>query len=282
MKTLTVMTPTYNRSGLLRVAYESLASQTEDDFVWMIVDDGSTDDTAEVVRSFAAEGKVDIRYIYKENGGKHTAINTALDNADTPLIALCLDSDDALVPGAVETILRVYRECGGAYDGYVYLRENRVAYIDPTLDVAPWRDAVVDGRFSGETVIVLKSEYAARHRFPVYEGERFCTEALVWLGMTEPFLWYHDPICTGEYLSDGYSKNIAKVFAANPQCYAAYNDLRLSLWKKPAKKFKYAAYYDCFAKMSGKKNYIRNSSRPFWAALAHPAGTAFRLYLKNK
>lgn len=282
MKTLTVMTPTYNRSELLKNAYESLSSQTVSDFVWMIVDDGSTDDTADVVKSFIAEGRVEIEYIYKENGGKHTAINTAIENVKTPLIALCLDSDDELVPDAVETILRVYRECGEAYDGYVYLRENRVAYIDPTLDVASWRDAVVGGRFSGETVIVLKSEYAARHPFPVFKGERFCTEGLVWLGMTEPFLWYHDPICTGEYLSDGYSKNIAKVFAANPQCYVAYNDLRLSLWRSPAKKYKYAAYYDGFAKLLGTKHYIRGSSRPFWAAIAYPAGILFYIYLKTK
>ena len=283
MKTLTVMTPTYNRAELLKNAYDSLVSQTDNDFVWMIVDDGSTDGTKRVVESFIAEGRVEIEYIYKENGGKHTAINTALDNVKTPLIALCLDSDDTFVPDAVERIVGVYRDSNEAYDGYVFLRDGDGMNSDPTLSVSSWQDAVVSGRFSCETVIVLKSSYAVCHRFHVFEGERFCTEGLVWLGMTEPFRWEHRSLCTGEnYLPDGYSKNIALLFAENPKCFTKYNDLRLSLWNGFAKKYKYAAYYDGFAKLSGKKNYVRRSSRPFWAALAYPAGILFYLYLKTK
>ncbi|MBR0302515.1 MAG: glycosyltransferase family 2 protein, partial [Clostridia bacterium] len=120
MKTLTVLTPTFNRAELLRRVYSSMIRQTSDDFVWMIVDDGSTDDTERFVREFIEEGKIEIEYIKKENGGKHTAVNLAISSVKTELIAISLDSDDAFLPDSAERILRVYRETGGAYDGYVF------------------------------------------------------------------------------------------------------------------------------------------------------------------
>jgi len=282
MKTLTVMTPTYNRAELLKNAYASLVSQTCDDFVWMIIDDGSTDDTEDVVKSFISDGKVDIEYIKKENGGKHTAINLAIEKLETELIALCLDSDDAFTENAVSEIIGCYKKTEKKYCGYVFLREKRVSFIDPELKIMSWQRAIVDNHFWGETVIVLQKEYIKKFSFPVFEGERFCTEGVVWLQMTEPFYWHHDPICTGEYLNDGYSKNILKVFAASPKSHKMYNDLRLSLWKSFPKRFKFAAYYDGFAMLAHEKHFIRRSSSPVFTAFALPAGIAFYLIIKLK
>lgn len=282
MKTLTVMTPTYNRREMLKNAYRSLAEQTCTDFVWMIVDDGSTDGTEEEVKDFISEGTVDIIYIRKENGGKHTAINRAYEEIRTELVALTLDSDDTFLPNAVEKILSAYNKTGKKYDGYVFLYKNIPAQIDPDLEVMSWQKAVSEGHFYGETVIVLKSEYAKKYPFPVYEGEKFCTEGLVWLKMTAPFFWDHDPICSGEYLPDGYSKNIMKVFASNPRSHMAYNDLRLSVWRGFFKRFKFAAYYDGFALLAGEKKFIKRSSSKALTSLALPFGFAFYILLKLK
>ena len=95
MPALTVFTPTYNRADRLERAYESLKQQTNKDFCWLIVDDGSTDDTAGAVRAMQEDKLVDIKYIYRENGGKMRAHNTGVMACDTPLF-LCLDSDDTL------------------------------------------------------------------------------------------------------------------------------------------------------------------------------------------
>lgn len=282
MKTLTVMTPTYNRAGLLRRAYESLASQTVKDFVWMIVDDGSTDGTKEAVEEFISDGAVDIEYIWKENGGKHTAMNVATEAVKTELIALCLDSDDAFKPDAVERMLGVYDGCERRYDGYVFLREGRVSHIDPSLEVMSWQQAIKEDRFLGETVIMLKSEYAKKFSFPVIEGEKFFTEGYIWLQMTSPFFWCHDPVCTGEYLSDGYSKNIMKVFAASPRSHMMYNNLRLSIWKSFPKRCKFAAYYDGFAMTCGEKKFISKCSARALSFFALPFGFAFCILLKIK
>ena len=85
MKTLTVFTPTYNRAHLLRRLYESLVTQSCQDFEWLVIDDGSTDFTRQLVESFIAEGRIPVRYIYKENGGLYTGYNVAYANIATEL-----------------------------------------------------------------------------------------------------------------------------------------------------------------------------------------------------
>lgn len=111
MKTLTVFTPTYNRAHTLKRLYESLCTQTCDDFEWLVIDDGSTDFTKELIDGFIRQNRLPIRYIYKENGGLHTGYNTAYDNITTEL-NVCIDSDDFMPEDAVEIIVNTWREKG--------------------------------------------------------------------------------------------------------------------------------------------------------------------------
>lgn len=99
----TIYTPTNNRRATLPRLYESIKKQTFKDFKWLIVDDGSTDDTKSLVQTFINEGLVQINYIYKENGGKHTATKLAWEIVDTPYLA-GVDSDEELMPDAIETL----------------------------------------------------------------------------------------------------------------------------------------------------------------------------------
>ena len=109
MKTLTVFTPTYNRSDTLVRLHESLCRQTSDDFEWLIIDDGSTDNTEDIVRPWLKEQKFPIRYIKKENGGLHTGYTTAIANMDTEL-NVCIDSDDYMPDDAVEIIVSTWKK----------------------------------------------------------------------------------------------------------------------------------------------------------------------------
>ena len=105
---LTVFTPTYNRAYTLHLCYESLKRQTCKDFIWLIIDDGSTDDTKELVDSWILENKVEIRYYYQENQGMHGAHNTAYEKIDTEL-NVCIDSDDYMPDDAVEKIVSFWK-----------------------------------------------------------------------------------------------------------------------------------------------------------------------------
>ena len=110
-KTLTIFTPTYNRAYTLHLGYEALSRQTCKDFIWLIVDDGSTDDTLEWVEKWIAERKIDIRYHYQENQGMHAAHNTAYRLIDTELNT-CVDSDDYMPDDAVEKIITFWNAHG--------------------------------------------------------------------------------------------------------------------------------------------------------------------------
>ena len=105
MTLLTVFTPAYNRARTLIRTYESLCAQDCKEFIWLIVDDGSVDNTRELVRNWKSKDNgFEIQYIYKENGGMHTAHNVAYENIHTEL-NVCIDSDDCMAEGAVRAIL---------------------------------------------------------------------------------------------------------------------------------------------------------------------------------
>lgn len=286
MKTLSIITPTYNRRELLKGAYESLKAQTSKDFVWLIIDDGSTDETEKVIESFIGEGLVEIEYYKKENGGKHTAVNLALDKVKTPFAMLSLDSDDKLKPEAVEIVnreLKLHPESKGA----VFMKEDErgksyTEFINPVLEVASWRDAVCKEYFSGEALLVLESEYIKNYRYPVIEGEKFFTEGYVYLQLSEPLYWSRKSIYIAEYLNEGYTKNIVSLFLENPKSYAMYNDLRCKTFGKFTKRFKYAAYYDAFSILSAKKHFIRDASRPILSFFALLPSLAFIIAVKFK
>lgn len=286
MKTLTVYTPTFNRGELLKRAYDSLCRQSSDDFLWLIVDDGSTDETEKIVSSFIAEGRIEIQYVKKANGGKHTATNMALQVVETPLIMIALDSDDYLKPFAVEKIISCYKSAP-ELSGYIFMKEDTKGTplfrtFSKSLLAMSWRDAVGGGHFDGEALLVLKSDYAAGFPSPVIEGEHFFTEGYSYLCMTEPFFWSRESVYVAEYLDDGYTTNIIKSFKENPTCYRMYNNLRLKCFSSFTKRFKYAAYYVAFSKLSGEKNVIKEASRPWMCVFAYLFGLAFCAYIKNK
>ena len=107
MKRLTVFTPTYNRAKVLHRVYDSLVEQTYTDFRWLVVDDGSADDTKSVIDAFMSEEKISIQYIYQENQGKHIATNRAVAMTETELFVIA-DSDDAFTPDALEKLVAAW------------------------------------------------------------------------------------------------------------------------------------------------------------------------------
>ena len=108
MSTITVFTPTYNRANTLKRAFYSLKNQTCKDFEWLIIDDGSSDNTHELVNQFKKESDFLIRYYWKSNGGRHTAVNYSYQYLNTPYV-VTLDSDDELLPNAIEKMIKTWK-----------------------------------------------------------------------------------------------------------------------------------------------------------------------------
>lgn len=213
---VTILTPTYNRSNTLSALYESLKVQTSKDFEWLVVDDGSTDNTRDLVTQWAAENNFSIRYLYKENGGKHTALNAGIATISTDLTFI-VDSDDTLTPDAVETISRYHRRYSQEQNlcGYAFLRQ----FPDGTINGKPFHpDEMVadfiESRINADDTLADKAEVfftrcLKEYPFPRYGQETFLGEDIVWLRMAQKYCMVHinKAIYVGDYLASGLTKN---------------------------------------------------------------------------
>ena len=209
---VTVVTPTYNRSHLLGKLFESLKTQINKGFDWLIVDDGSTDDTQTVVEAFSKTADFEIRYIKKENGGKHTALNLAFKQQNAKYTFI-VDSDDILTEDAVQLIYnndKIVTENNLA--GVCFLRgyDKETAIGQSFLQEGIFNDIDVRMRqkIGGDKAEVWRSDILRNYAFPVFAGERFQGENYVWwqIAMEYDMLYVNKIVYIGNYLDDGLSK----------------------------------------------------------------------------
>lgn len=230
-KLITVFTPTYNRKSLIPHLYKSLCEQDCQDFVWLVVDDGSSDGTEELLRSWMTEGKVDIRYYYQQNAGKMQAHNRGVELCETEYF-VCIDSDDYL---SSPTVIR---------DTLAFLADNKdVLSRDDVSGVVSYRKMLsgpqgqfpegvklatltelANAGFNGETTLMFKTSVIRRFRFPLVEGEKFMTEDFIYDQMDEQYKMlvfpYYSQDC--EYQADGFTRNGWEVLFKNPKSYRIY------------------------------------------------------------
>lgn len=218
---LTVFTPTYNRASLLGGLYASLKAQTNKDFCWLIVDDGSTDETEATVLAFIAEGAIDITYHKQPNSGKHVAHNRGVQLSETELF-VCVDSDDTLCPTAVERTLAFWQAWRGQADiaGIVSPRDiaGHAYMVDPPK-AATLMALYNRGRLVGDSMLVFRREVLARYPFPVIEGETFLSECVVYdqIDRTYRLAVQNEFLYRSEYRADGLTRNIRRTHWKNPR-----------------------------------------------------------------
>ena len=242
---VTVFTPTYNRAYILGDLYHSLQRQTCMDFEWLIVDDGSADDTKALVASWQGEeNPFPIRYIYQENGGKCRAINRGLKEADGRLF-FTVDSDDYLTDDAIEKVIRWDGElpADGHFCGYVGNRGTTPTQTPNRLFPGGYLDGTALDRYDqvdGERAFVFYTEVHRKYLYPEFPGEKFLTEAVTWDLMAHDgykMRFYNDIIWIWEYKDDGLTRAGYRVFLENPQGTGLFfrqkaEFLHYSLWNK--------------------------------------------------
>ena len=283
---VTVFTPTYNRAGLLHRLYDTLILQTYKNFEWVIVDDGSKDNTKDVVSSFVKEGKINIHYVQQKNGGKHRAINTGVGLAKGELFFI-LDSDDILPNNALELVVETYQPIKhdisfagvSGIDGYFDGCIIGSGLPDDSIDCNS-----VDIRYkfhvTGDMKEVFRTFVMKEFPFPDIEGEKFCPEALVWNRIAQKYKlrYFNKVIYLVEYQPEGLTSNIVKVRMKSPitsmMCYAEMLELNIPFKDK----FKAAANYWRFRLCyNGNGSYPKLSG--LWNAVA-PLG--WLMHLKDK
>ncbi|MGI6243637.1 MAG: glycosyltransferase family 2 protein [Prevotella sp.] len=235
MPLLTVITPTYNRSDFICRIYENLQKQTCQAFEWIVVDDGSTDDTSSVVEAMrnGEQASFGIQLVRKENGGKHTAVNAGVCVA-TGLLTLILDSDDELPVNAVETIVRRWQETEHkceesskqAFGGLAFCMAHRDGGV---ITAGKWKNRSlpieaneIDLRYrykvSGDICEVFRTDVLREYPFPEISNERFCPEQLVWFRIANRYSlrFYDDVVYFRDYLEGGLTDNIVRIRMKSP------------------------------------------------------------------
>lgn len=253
---ITVFTPAYNRGNLIERLYRSLQRQTFTDFEWVVVDDGSTDDTeVRFARFCREENKFPIRYVKTKNGGKHRAINCGLKMAAGDLFFI-VDSDDYLTDDALEGIDLVEKS----------IPEDRKTEFCGVCGLKSYENSSMIGQsFSGEyldiTVLerkkygitgdkseVFYTSILQRYPFPEFEGERFMTECVVWdkIAADGYKMRFYNRISTVcNYLEDGLTSQGGTLFQRNPKGYGLYL-YQSGRFGKLSKKEKWEAYLSYF------------------------------------
>ena len=252
---LTVFTPAYNRAHTLPRTYESLCRQNCKDFIWLIVDDGSTDNTAELVRDWqCCDNGFDIQYIYKENGGLHTAYNTAIAALHTEL-AMCIDSDDWLTDEAIEKILFKWAPDGSEDVAGIealdcYANGEIIGDLLPNQKTINLIDLYV-GKYrikNGDRKPILRSSlYKMVAPMPTLNGEKNFNPHYMHLqiSLKYDFLVMNEPVCIVEYQSNGMSRNIFNQYLDSPNSFAQLRRLCMQFQNVPLLfKVKNAIHFD--------------------------------------
>ncbi|QQU05581.1 glycosyltransferase family 2 protein [Moraxella osloensis] len=210
--------------------YDSLCLQTCKDFEWIVVDDGSVDNTEELIQNFIQENKIHIVYYKQKNQGKHIAINKGVELAKGELFFI-VDSDDILPKDSLEIVIEKYQSIKddetiaglAGRRGYIsggYIGTNKI-YEDIIMTSIDFR---FKKKIAGDMAEVYKTKVIRQYPFPQFEGERFCPEALVWKRIDQQYkmLWFSDIIYKGEYIPDGLTANIFKVRKNSPKASCLY------------------------------------------------------------
>lgn len=238
MEVITVFTPTFNRAYILNVLYESLCRQTKKNFIWLIIDDGSVDNTKQLVDQWMKEKKIKIEYYFQENKGKNSAHNRGVILCNTDLF-VCVDSDDFLIDNAMEIVENSLNEIkdekiAGFVSGRFMISETS-CYERKTsslLEVSTLREYLGHSGIS-ETTLFFKTDVIKRFLFPEIEGEKFIPESYVYNQIDQKYKYriLKDHLVISKYQPDGFVKNWEKFRAANPKGFAMVYNQQLQLFQ---------------------------------------------------
>lgn len=277
---LTVFTPTYNRAYTLHRCYESLKRQTSRDFVWLIVDDGSTDGTKELVSGWIAEGFVPIHYHWQENQGMHGAHNTAYRLIETEL-NVCIDSDDYMPNDAVEKIAMFWRAHGGGHvSGIVALDADPNGKVIGSRLPQDRKTATLFNLYhrlgvTGDKKLVYRTALTRRHEYPLFPNERYVGLAYKYFMLDREYelLLMNEVLCHVEYMADGSSRNMFRQYVRNPRGFAFY---RMELMKLPFAgtgfKFRQAVHYVSSSLIARNRSFLRETPGRWLTLAAVPLG----------
>lgn len=287
--TLTIFTPAYNRAHTLGRTYESLCRQTSKDFEWLIIDDGSSDNTRQLVEEWIKDDVIPIRYIYQENQGMHGAHNTAYQNITTELNT-CIDSDDWMPDNAVEIIVTTWNKYGNStLSGLVGLDVLEDGSLIGS-EFPKGKKYVKVGKFyeeggSGDKKLVYRSDIIKSvPDYPIFEGERYFSLAYKYLIVEERYdmLAINKPLAIVEYQQDGSSYGMFRQYWNNPNGWMFYRKFEMVHTSSFIRKIKLSIHYVSSCIRARRFTQIFNNPQPLMTLILSPIGGLLYFYTYYK
>lgn len=288
---LTIFTPAYNRAHTIGRTYESLKKQNCKEFIWLIIDDGSTDNTSELVEQWKNEScGFEIRYIYKENGGMHTAHNIAYENIDTEL-NMCIDSDDCLAEEAVQKILNKWEAVKNfGYAGIIGLDAdmNTGEIIGSKFPEDMWETTLVEYYAKGgkgDKKLVYRTDVINRYPpYPVFAGENYVALAYKYRLIDNDYKLavLNEVLCNVEYQTDGSSGTMYKQYLKNPRGFAFWRKISMQYPESRKRMFRDCVHYVSSSLIAHNCHFIKESPKKVYTLLAIPFGALLTVYIKYK
>ena len=287
---ITICTATYNRGGLLPVLYNSLKAQTNFHFEWIVIDDGSTDATAQVISEMQEQAPFDIVYHKQENQGKHIAINKGVAMAKGRYFFI-VDSDDRLPEEAIAIIsakiknIKSDPEIAGVVGLKCYFNKNVVGsgFLSENMicDIFEYR---YTHKIKGDRAEVFKTAVLKKFPFPKFENEKFIPESIVWnrIGQAYKMLFFNENVYECEYLEDGLSAQSVSLRRKYPKgiihLYAELGAItKIGLLNRYKAYVNFWRFFFCDARH--KTQNIRLLKKQYAAFLCMPLGMIF--YVKD-
>ena len=290
MVTLTVFTPVYNRAHTLPRTYESLCIQECKDFMWLIIDDGSTDGVESLIREWQKKDNgFEIQYIYKENGGMHTAHNVAYEHIVTELNT-CIDSDDCMAEGAVQSIVEEWNKVKDkGYAGLIGLDADLKGELIGKGFPKDLKETTLVGYYAaggiGDKKLVYRTDVIKKYPpYPVFEGEKYVSLAYIYRLIDQDYkLAVLDKVlCNVEYQNDGSSATMWKEYVKNPKGFAFWRKVCMK-YPESYKRLVIDCIHYCSSSIIAKnRNYIKESPRKMLTIFCSPLGWSLTMLIRKK
>ena len=288
-KRMTVFTPTYNRAYILPKLYDSLCQQTVKSFEWLIVDDGSVDNTQELVEKWIEEKKIEIRYFKQANGGKQRAHNLGVEKSKEEIF-VCVDSDDYVLPEFVEKQLEYFERYNmdASIAGIISLQGHpdgtpMGTFFPADLKITRLTDLYGKLKFKGDATLAYYTNILRKYPFWVAEGEKFMGEGYVYYQIDQKYKMavLSEILMIKEYLNDGYTKNVRKLAKNNPKSYAELKRQTIEYSETWKDRYSQTILYMVGCRMARQKAIRRAPYRVLAIFAYFPAWIAWLLFYKN-
>lgn len=291
MPTLTVFTPSYNRVDLLPRLYKSLVEQTCKDFIWLVIDDGSTDHTKEVVEKWVKDALIEIRYVFKENGGMHTAHNLAYSIIESE-INICIDSDDFMPKNAVENILINWEKVSywPNIAGMIGLDESIDGHIIGSempcdMYVTSFDDLYHKCKVKGDKKLVYRSSITnAYPKYPEFDGERLVPLSRLYnlIDRDYQLVCFNSVWVIVDYQEGGSSNTIIDQYFRSPKGFREARITKIKCSSDIIAVFKNVIHLGCCNIILKDWKAIINSPRRIYSIVLMPVSLILYFFLKYK